>query len=101
MTLEALAENYRYCLIKDFERQPAAGVDIFYFCYQKGIAFHDLQPFVAGLKSEGSVVETNFGVYMMTSSGYAMYKRRADKTWLRRLLSIAEAAVRRGLTWSD
>jgi len=97
MTLDTLAEDYHSCLIKNFERRPAAGVDMFFFCYQNGIAFTDLQPFVAKLKSEGLVIEPYFGVYALTGSGYARLKRCAGKTRLRRIVSRAEAAMRMGL----
>jgi hypothetical protein len=52
-------------------------VDIFFFCYQTGIAFTDLQPFLARLKSEGLIIEPHFGVYAVTGPGYARYKRCA------------------------
>jgi hypothetical protein len=69
MAVDKLAGNYFSCLIGDFERPAAAGVDLIFFCYQNGIASIDLQPFVAKLKSEGSVIEPCFGVYALTASG--------------------------------
>ena len=86
MAVDKLADNYLSRLIRDFER-PAAGVDLIFFCYQNGIASIDLQPLVAKLKSEGSVIEPCFGVYALTASGYERYKRCAGKTRLRRMVS--------------
>ena len=75
MTLDILAENYLSCLIKDFKRRSATGVDLIFFCYQNGIASIDLQPFVAKLKFEGLVIEPCLGVYALTACGYERYKR--------------------------
>jgi hypothetical protein len=87
MAVDKLAENYLSCLIRDFERPAAPGVDLIFFCYQNGIASIDLQPFVAKFKSEGSVIEPCFGLYALTASGYERYKRCAGKTRLGRMVS--------------
>jgi hypothetical protein len=87
MAVDKLAETYLSCLIRDFERPVAAGVDLIFFCYQNGIASINLQPFVAKLKSEGSLSEPCFVVYALTASGYERYRRCANKTRLRRMAS--------------
>ena len=97
MALDRCAENFLSCLIKNFERRPPAGVDLFFFCYQNGIAPTGIQSFVGELTSEGLVIEPHFGVYALTGSGYARYKRCAGKTKLGQIVSRAEAAMRTGL----
>ena len=97
MATDTLAENFLSWLVKNFECQTPAGVDLFFFCFQSGIAPTDIQSFVAKLKSEGLVIEPYFGFYALTGSGYVRYRQCPSKTRLRRIVSRAEAAMRTGL----